>query len=271
MTPSRVAMVTGATGAIGLAIARAIGAQPGWEVVLVARDPAKAERAIETLSRGVSGGRFRVELADLSRRAAVFALAARVSGPLHVLVNNAAVAPPRRLETPEGIELVLATNVLGYAWLAEALETRLVESAAASGKRSRIVNVASYWAGDFRLDDLEFRERRYDNNAAYRQSKQANRMLTVVQADRLASHGIDVNACHPGDVNSRLSNDLGFGGSDTPEVGARTPAWLATSDDVEGRTGGWYEQRRAQRCQFGADRDRARELAAALARYAEGA
>jgi len=271
MSEIRVAMVTGATGAIGLATAMAIGAQPGWEVVLVARDSEKADRALEALRRSVSGGRFRVELADVSRRSSVAELAARVSGPVHVLVNNAAIAPPRRLETPEGIELMLATNVLGYLWMAEALETQLADSAAAAGKRSRVVNVASYWAGDLALDDLEFRRRRFDNNTAYRQSKQANRMLTVVQAERLASRGIDVNVCHPGDVNSRLSNDLGFGGNDSPEIGARTPACLATSDDVEGRTGGWYEQRRLRRCQFGADRDRAAKLATALASYAKGA
>jgi NAD(P)-dependent dehydrogenase (short-subunit alcohol dehydrogenase family) len=261
-------MVTGATGAIGLAIAKAIGAQPGWEVVLVARNRTKADAAVETLRRAVEGGRFRVELTDLSRRSEIMELASRCSGPIHVLVNNAAVAPPRRSETTEGIELVLATNVLGYVWMAEAFEAALADAARASSRRSRIVNVASYWAGDMALDDLEFRRRRYDNNMAYRQSKQANRMLTVIQAERLSARGIDVNVCHPGDVNSRLSNDLGFGGSDTSEVGARTPAWLATSVDVEGETGGWYEQRRRRHCQLGADRARSEQLASTLAAYA---
>jgi len=79
--------------------------------------------------------------------------------------------------------------------------------------------VASYWAGDLDIDDLEFKHRPYSNGAAYRQSKQANRMLTVAFAERLAEHRISVNACHPGDVNSNLSNDLGFGGHESPGEG----------------------------------------------------
>ena len=93
-----------------------------------------------------------VEVADVSRRADLEALARRVSGPLDVLIQNAATAPHRRQETPEGIEVQLATNVLAYLWLAEALLPALERAAAAS--QSRIVNVASYWAGDLDLADL---------------------------------------------------------------------------------------------------------------------
>ncbi len=75
---------------------------------------------------------------------------------------------------------------------------------------ARVINVASYWAGDLDLADLEFKQRRYSNGAAYRQSKRANRMLTVAFAARLKPYDVTVNACHPGDVNSRLSNDLGY-------------------------------------------------------------
>lgn len=53
-------------------------------------------------------------------------------------------------------------------------------------------------------------------------------MLTVAFATRLAPYGITINACHPGNVNSRLSNDLGIGGQTSPAEGADTPVWLAT-------------------------------------------
>jgi retinol dehydrogenase-13 len=135
-------------------------------------------------------------------------------------VNNAAVTPKRREETPEGIELQFATNVLGYFWMIQAFADILKRSAPA-----RVVNVASDWAGDLELEDLEFKRRRYDNNAAYRQSKQADRMLTVPFAERLKPLGITVNACHPGEVPSTLSHNLGFHGH--PPGGART-VWLAT-------------------------------------------
>jgi retinol dehydrogenase-13 len=77
---------------------------------------------------------------------------------------------------------------------------------------ARVVNVASYWAGGLDLEDLEFKRRRYDNDGAYRQSKQADRMLTVAFAERLERSHVTVNACHPGDLVSTLSRNLGFGG-----------------------------------------------------------
>jgi NAD(P)-dependent dehydrogenase (short-subunit alcohol dehydrogenase family) len=155
-------------------------------------------------------------------------------------VNNAAATPPKRRETPEGIEMHFATNVLGYFWMIQAFRDILIRSAPA-----RVINVASYWAGDLQLDDLEFKRRRYDNNRAYRQSKQANRMLTAAFARRLEPHGVSVNACHPGDVNSRLSNNLGFGGHESPDQGADTPVWLATNPAGQEQTGQYFARRRA--------------------------
>jgi NAD(P)-dependent dehydrogenase (short-subunit alcohol dehydrogenase family) len=241
---NRTAIVTGATGAIGKAIARQIAATPGYDVVLIGRDEDRTRKAtqeiIKTVGQMTGNQATRYEIVDLSRRAEIQALAGRWSGPLHVLVNNAGATPRRRLETPESIEMQWATNVLGYFWLTRAFQERLIASAP-----SRVVNVASYWAGNLDLDDPEFKRRRYDNGLAYRQSKQANRMLSVAFADRLRPHNVTVNACHPGDVNSKLSNDLGFGGSESPDQGARTPVWLAVDPAVEGQTGLYYEHMRA--------------------------
>ncbi len=78
-------------------------------------------------------------------------------------------------------------------------------------------------------------------------------MLTVAFAARLKPHGITVNVCLSGDVNSRLSNDLGFGGYATPDEGARTPVWLATSPVGQSETGKYFEQMREVRCRFGED------------------
>ena len=114
----------------------------------------------------------------------------------------------------------------------------------------RIVDVASYWAGGLDLTDLEFKRRRYTNGAVYRQSKQANRMLVAAWAERLAPDNISINACHPGDVNSTLSNNLGFGGSQSPDQGAETPVWLATGATGGQVSGGYFEYRRAARCSF---------------------
>jgi NAD(P)-dependent dehydrogenase (short-subunit alcohol dehydrogenase family) len=256
-----VGLVTGATGAIGKAIATLLAAR-GHTVVLPCRHEEKARRAVHEIRQATGSEHVRYALVDLSRRASIDALAERWHGPVHVLVNNAAIAPRRREESPEGIELQFATNVLGYFWLTQAFSRHLEASAPA-----RVVNVASYWAGGLDLADPEFRQRRYDNDLAYRQSKQADRMLTVAFARRLRSRGVAVNACHPGDVNSTLSNNLGFGGHETAEQGAATPVWLATEPSGLAVTGRYFEHRRESRCRFGEDRAAIEALYALCASY----
>lgn len=257
---TRTALVTGANGAIGKAIAEGLAGR-GFEVVLGCRNE-KAGRKAALAIRGSTGNALvRLELVDVSRQSSIEALADRWQGPLDVLVNNAAIAPRRRDETPEGIERQLATNVLGYLWMSEALGDVL------AGSKGRIVNVASYWAGGLEVDDLEFKRRGYDNDAAYRQSKQADRMLTVALAERLRSKHIAVNACHPGDVRSTLSNDLGFGGSQSPEAGAATPLYLATEPAGVEHTGHYFANSHAERCRFGEDRAGVEALYAALSAY----
>ena len=123
-----VAIVTGANGVIGKAIAAGI-ARAGFAVVMVCRDEKRAEAALKGARRASGSSDLRFELADLSRRESVFALAARWQGRLDVLVNNAAIAPRRRTETPEGIEMQFATNVLGYLWMMRAFEAVLRRSA----------------------------------------------------------------------------------------------------------------------------------------------
>jgi NAD(P)-dependent dehydrogenase (short-subunit alcohol dehydrogenase family) len=261
---ARVVLVTGATGAIGKAIARQIAEKQGYEVVLAARNEAKARQVVSEIIHSTGNDQVRYELVDLSRLASIRALAERWQGPLHVLINNAGATPHSRTETPEGIELQFATNVLGYFWLTQVFSDRLKRSAPA-----RVINVASYYAGDLDLDDLEFKRRRYSNGRAYRQSKQANRMLTVALAERLKAFDISVNACHPGDVSSRLSNNLGFVGYRTPDQAARTPVWLVTDSIGQQKTGKFFDDRRAVRCRFGEDKQAVEALYQACLRYSD--
>jgi NAD(P)-dependent dehydrogenase (short-subunit alcohol dehydrogenase family) len=243
----RVAMVTGANGTIARAICTGL-AERGLEVVMVCRNPQRAREAKGEIEKLVASARLRTEIVDISRREEIFAFAARFQGRLDVLVNAAAIAPRRRCETPEGIEMEFATNVLGYVWMMRAFAKALKASAPA-----RVVNVASYWAGDLDLDDLQFKQRAYNNDTAYRQSKQANRMLTVAFAKRWPPSEITVNSCHPGDAHSTLSHSLGYGGHETPEQAADTPIWLAADPSVAGVTGKYFASRRQQSCEFAKD------------------
>ena len=251
---SKVAAVTGATGAIGKAIARQL-AESGFHVFLLVRNESKALSAIKDIRDQIGNVDVDYLLVDLSRKDSVIDLSRNWQGPLHVLINNAASSPPQRQVTPDGIELQFATNVLGYFWMTSYFADILAKSTP-----SRVINVASYWAGNLDMSDLEFKTRAYHNHAAYRQSKQANRMLTPIFSQIYQGKGITINACHPGDVNSALSNSLGFGGSQSPDEGAKTPVWLATSSTIKDISGKYFENCAEVHCRFGADLELARNL-----------
>ena len=261
----RVYLVTGATGAIGKAIARKLAETKNSEVVLVCRDQNKAEQTVKEIIDLTGNSRVRFELADLSRYGDIRRLVERWTGPLHGLINNAACTPRTRQETPEGIEMQFATNVLGYFRVIDEFTDISKASAPA-----RVVNVASYWAGGLEVNDLEFTRRRYDNDQAYRQSKQADRMLSAAFSEKLEPFHIAVNACHPGDVNSTLSNNLGFSGHETPDQGADTRVWLATYPIGQQKTCRYYEYRHESNCTFSRDRQAVNELYDCCANYSIG-
>ena len=255
MAKPRNFVITGATGAIGSALARRLAALPDCRLILPVRDAARGERLAAELHRLRADLELRIERVDLERKAEIEAFAERLDAPVQVLLNLAAVTPRQRELTPEGIERQFATNVLGYFWMIRSLLPRL-----RAGAPARVINVASYWAGGLRLDDLEFRRRRYDNDTAYRQSKQADRMLSAAFAERLAGDRISVNACHPGDVPSRLARNLGFGGHQSADEAADTPAWLAIDAQGQAISGAYFARRRREPCPFMQDREAVQTL-----------
>jgi NAD(P)-dependent dehydrogenase (short-subunit alcohol dehydrogenase family) len=126
---------------------------------------------------------------------------------------------------------------------------------------ARIVNVASTFADGLDLTDPEFHSRPYDGVAAYRQSKQANRMLTWALAERLAGTAVTANAVHPGGVATGIYRELrGINGAlvrgwirlikTSPRRGADTPTWLATSPEMANVSGKFWASRRELPCIF---------------------
>jgi len=251
----KTAIVTGAYGAIGRAIATGIAKTLEYKVIMIGRDQAMLRNAAADVRKQSGNPEIIEGLLDLSLKKNIEDFAQTISEPVHILVNNASTTPRQRLENEEGIEMQWAVNVLAYYHMIQAFTPHLAGVAGA-----RIVNVASYWAGGMDLNDPEFKRRRYHNDTAYRQSKQADRMLTLSFAELLKDKNITVNACHPGDVNSKLSNNLGYGGHETPEQGADTPVWLALSQEVDGVTGKYFEHRHETFCGFMDDRKNVNRL-----------
>ncbi|KAH0789182.1 retinol dehydrogenase [Histomonas meleagridis] len=251
------AIVTGGAGAIGTAIVKNL-VSAAYIVTIISRDARNGELAINNILKQIPKAQINFISLDLSDHQSIKQLAQNWKEPLDLLMNVASQTPRKREETNTGIEKQFATNVLGYYWM-------INEFAPFMKPNSRIVNVASYWAGDLDLTDLEFKRRQYDNDTAYRQSKQCERMLTIYFAETLREKGIAVNSCHPGDVNSKLSNDLGFGGYETPEQGAETPTYVAISNEVEGVTGKYFQSKSARNDKF--DKDAIAELVRQCASY----
>jgi retinol dehydrogenase 12 len=254
----KVCLVTGANAGIGREIARGLALKRAT-VIVAARNEERGKAAAEEISDDSANPNVSFLQVDVSSRASVRAFAdafAAKHDKLHVLVNNAGVWLDQKKESVDGIEMTWATNVLGYFLVTKSLLPQL-EAAAPS----RVVNVASNNAKGLDLGDVEYKRRKYSGVAAYAQSKMADRMLSWAFADRLRAKKVTVNALHPGVVASEIAQDGtgAFGAvarvffkvaGISPERGADTAVWLASSRGVAEQTSGYYVRRKEKRCPF---------------------
>jgi len=246
----RVCVVTGATSGVGREAALAL-ARRGATVALVARDRSRGDAALRVVRAASPTGVGELFLADLSSQRSIRSLATEIRArypALHVLVNNAGGMWHRREVTDDGLERTFATNHLAYFLLTNLLLDRL-----RAGAPSRIVNVSSdaHFRTTLDFDDLQG-ERRYDWWLAYKRSKLANVLFTSELQARLDGSGIIANALHPGMVNTgiarqgsrlfRLGFRIGAPFMLTPARGAETIVYLASSPEVEGVTGAYFEK-----------------------------
>ena len=252
-------VITGPTSGIGKEIVIQL-ANLGAELILGCRDVKKGKQMAGEIANRTGSSDLLVMQLDTSSQQSIreFARGLRQKfRRLDVLINNAGgnrgILP--KVKSADGVELTFATNVLGYFLLTQELLVLLKKSASA-----RIVNVASTYAGDLDLDDLQFERRRYDSFKAYSQSKACDRMLTWALARRLDGSGVTVNAMAPGliaetglyrNAAPELVNRLRqYGAGRTSAQGADTAVWLAISPDVAGINGKFFEDRKVIRCEF---------------------
>jgi NAD(P)-dependent dehydrogenase (short-subunit alcohol dehydrogenase family) len=250
----KICLVSGATNGIGKATAQAL-AQLDATVVIIGRNPVKCTSVVSEIRRLSGNNSVEAIVADLSIMAEVRQAADQFKAKyprLHVLVNNAGGAFPKREVTSEGFEKTFALNHLNSFLLTSLLLDTLKASAP-----SRIVNVSSDAHKGARLDfdDLQSEKGGFVFNA-YGRSKLAVVVFSYELSRRLAGTGVTVNVLHPGLTRTGFASNMGAVPSGlinflmrfvglTPEQGARTSVYLAASPDVENVTGKYWEKSKA--------------------------
>jgi NAD(P)-dependent dehydrogenase (short-subunit alcohol dehydrogenase family) len=251
----KICMVTGASSGIGKATSGKL-AGLGADVVMVSRTKDRGEDAVGDIKDKNPDARVELLLADFSSLDSVRSLAREFSerhDALHVLVNNAGVAQVRRSVTVDGFETTFEVDYLSHFLL-----TNLLLDPLKKGAPSRIVNVSSvaHYGGHLDFDDLQM-ERGYEVMRAYSRAKLAQVLFTYELARRLEGTGVTANCLHPGAVATNIwGRSLGpfsFVGNVTklflvsPEKGSETSVYLASSPEVQGVTGKYYDQMREKK------------------------
>jgi retinol dehydrogenase 14 len=244
----KVCLITGATSGIGKATAMGL-ANMGANVVMVGRDRGRGEAALAEIKEKSANASVDLMLADVSSQEEIHRLADEIKEAyprLDVLINNAGVIRSKRITSADGIETTFAVNHLAYFLLTNLLLDVLKASAP-----SRIVNVASgeQRNGTIDFDDLQG-EKGYKGAKAYSQSKLATVLFTYELARRLKGTGVSANCLHPGVVGTNLGSGVSgvFGYMvraltplmKSPEKGAETSIYLASSPEVEGLSGRYF-------------------------------
>ena len=257
-------IITGPTSGVGKETAIQLAALSA-EVILACRDIKKGKEVASEIARRDGASKPVVMKIDTSSQKSIREFARefrRRYRRLDVLINNAAgnrgTLP--KVNSVDGIELTFATNVLGYFLLTQELLPMLTKSAP-----SRIINVASAYASDLDLDDLQFERRKFESFKAYAQSKACDRLFTWALARRLKGTGVTANAMTPS-----LITETGLYRNAEPELvkrltqysdgrtiaeGADTAVWLASAPELEGVTNKFFQDREEQECEFRNKRD----------------
>ena len=249
-------LVTGATNGVGEKTAEALAAM-GARVFVHGRNPEKGARTVAAIKESTGNHQVEFVESDFSDLDSVRDMAEQVkakTNSLDVLVNNAGGMYKDRLLTKDGFEMTFGTNHLAHFLLTHLLLDLLKASAPA-----RIITVSSivHWVGKIDFNDLQCEVRSTELHA-YNQAKLANVLFTQELARRLEGTGVTANALHPGAVRSGFgqNNESGIGKKIiqwvrpfliTPQKGAETSVYLASSPDVASVTGSYFSNSKPAR------------------------
>jgi len=262
-------LITGASAGIGLHSSIGL-AKLGANIVMVGRDEERTSKAVELVKSRTGNQAVSYLVADLSSLGEVRRLAQEFKekyDKLDVLLNNAGAIFLWRRVSVDGYEMTFALNHLNYFLLTDLLIDML-----SSAPSARIVNVASraHYRGHINFDDLQSK-RWYNAMRAYSMSKLMNVLFTYELARRLQDTNVTANCLHPGFVASNFGKNNGWlvriampfiAGQISMEEGAKCPIYLASSPEVEGISGKYfnYDTRERQSSEESHDQNIARQL-----------
>lgn len=244
---NKICIITGSTSGIGLETAKGL-AKYGATLVLPIRDALKGDTLRDEIMQQTPDAKVDFMHCDLASFDSIREFVHQFKSKyhkLHMLINNAGIWETKRNLTQDGIEKNFAVNHLAPFLLTNLLLDTIKESAPA-----RIINVASeaHRQGKMNFQDLEF-EKKYASFQSYGQSKLANILFTKKLSQKLSGTGVTVNCLHPGVVSTNLFDKMPgilmkamnlF--MVTPEKGAQTTLFLATSPDVEKVSGEYFSK-----------------------------
>lgn len=250
------AIVTGGYSGIGVETAIAL-ASAGAQVTIACRDLPRAEQKADEINRSLGSANVRAMSLDLGSLDSVRRFAADYvsdNPQLHILINNAAVMACPESTTTDGFEMQFGTNHLGHFALFQGLKPALI---AAQGARVICLSSTGHFISPVHFDDVGFQQREYDPWQSYGQAKTANALMAVGVQLHHADDGIEAFAVHPGGIMTNLQRHMSAeeiksrGWVDdqgnvnelfkTPEQGASTSTWAATSPSLTGRGGRYLE------------------------------
>ena len=255
----KVVVITGANKGIGKEAAKQI-AKLGAKVYMACRSLDSANEVREEIVNETQNQNVFVRHLDLAFTDSIINFAEQFKkeeSKLDVLINNAGLWTKTKKLTDINVEQTFSVNVLSHQLLTQLLLDELKNAAP-----SRIINTASHFAGGLDINDINFDTRNYNETLAYKQTKQANRMLTREWARRLEKENISVYSLTPGFIpDTELFREQNAVGKfllkafaliegRTIEEGADTIVWLASAEKIIGSNGGFYNQRKEEKCKF---------------------
>lgn len=252
----QVVLLTGGTSGIGRAAAAEL-ADLGASVVITGRSQERTEAAAQELSTEASTRSISAVAADMGELDQVRSLAARVQADherLDIVIHNAGALTAERRVTSAGHEATVASQVYGPFLLTHLLLDRLADTAHETRRRSRVLTMSSggMYAAPLSVSGLEMAPDDYNGTTQYAIAKRAQVTLNEMWAERQGDRGIAFHALHPGWADTPGVADAlpGFGAFvgpllRTPEQGADTLVWLASSPAaLESNGGFWHDRRR---------------------------